>query len=101
MGESQGFRGIKLPEAEGTVRIATGNSVVEMVDCDEDMSLCLSSTGEESMEEVQISTVVQDYQPGNLHLEQGNLDLAGTWVDLSLSGKSTGRCITAGDIAQM
>ncbi len=37
--ETQGFRGIDIPEVEETVRIATGNSTVKMADCDEDMSL--------------------------------------------------------------
>ncbi len=43
--ESQGFRVVKIPEAEGAVRIATGNGIVEMVGCDEDMSLGLGSWG--------------------------------------------------------
>ncbi len=75
--ESQGFRGVKVPEAEGTDKIATCNGVVQMVGCDEDISLGLGSAGEEKMKQKQIFKVVEDQQPGGLHLEQGNLDLAG------------------------
>ncbi len=63
-GESQRFRGIKIPEAEGTIRIATGKSIIEMTGHYEDMSLGLGSVGEKLMEEMQIFKVVKDQQPG-------------------------------------
>ncbi len=56
--DSQGFRRVKVPEAESMDKIATGDGIVEMVGCDEYMSLGLGSVGEESKEEKQIFKVV-------------------------------------------
>ncbi len=100
--ESQGFRGVKIPEAEGTARIATGDGIVKMEGHDENMSLGLGSMGEELMEETQIIKVVKDQQPGDLCLKHAVWTwIAMSWADLLLSGKSVGEGIAGGDVAQM
>ncbi len=66
--ESQGFGGAKTQETEGTVGTATGDIIVKMAGCDEDMSLGFGSTGEELMDETQIFEVVDDHLPGDLLL---------------------------------
>ncbi len=72
---------------EGSVRIVTSNGIIKMKGHD---------FGDEFMEETWIFKVVKNHKPGDLHLEQGNLDLAcNVWVDLSLSGKSAGGFIAA------
>ncbi len=43
--EFQGFKGVEKLEAEGAVRIATGNAIVKMAGQDEDVSLGLGSAG--------------------------------------------------------
>ncbi len=81
---------------EGTDKIDTSNGIVEMVGCDEYMSLGLDSVGQELMVEEQIFKVVQDQQQGESCLEQGSLDLAsnvvGEFVGVSQEHRGIHRC---------
>ncbi len=84
--ESQGFREVKAPEAEGMDKVSTGNGIVEIMGCYEYMSHGFGSVGEELMEAKQIFK-----GKGNRIWNRAVWTWpAMLWANLLLSGQSSG-----------